>query len=200
MEPKMPTEKAKDVVKSLADKEGLKKIKKAANDLGLALVYWEPERLARFAAGNLTIAALENISKEKLYEMADVGYRLLTQGKLEDAKKIFSGLAVMDPYDSYFQMVLGSIFQRSNELVRAEQHYTRVLEIDSSLVTAYANRGESRVGLGKMKEAIEDFSKAILLDPQNKDPAAMRARVMLVAINNQIQQINATQRTGQKQR
>lgn len=196
----MPVKKAKEVAKPLVDKDGLQKIEKSAKDLGLALVYWEPERLARFAAGNLTIAALENISKEKLYGMADVGYRLLAQGKLEDAKKIFSGLAVMDPYDSYFQIVLGSIFQRSNDLARAEQHYTRALEIDVSLITAYANRGETRVGLGKMKEAIEDFSKAIVLDPESADPAAMRARVMLVAISNQIQLLSAASKTGQKQK
>lgn len=167
------------------------KLEAAAKKLGMKLLNWEPERLANFIGGNLTIAQLENISKEKLYDMASVAYRLMTQGRLEDAEKIFAGLSVMDPYDAYFQLVLGSIAQRKGIPEVAEKHYTRSLEIDQNNPATYANRGEVRLLLKKFPEAISDFSEAVSRDKEGADPASMRARVMLVAISNKVQDVKS---------
>jgi tetratricopeptide (TPR) repeat protein len=167
----------------------LAKLKAAAEKKGMKLLTWEPERLAHFMGGNLTIAGLQNISKKELYDMASVAYRLMTQGRLDDAEKIFAGLTVMDPYDAYFQLVLGSLSQRKGNLPRAEIHYTRSLEIDRNNPATYANRGEVRVLLQNFAGAITDFSTAIKLDTRGDDPAAMRARVMLIAINSKIQDV-----------
>lgn len=46
-------------------------------------------------------------------------------------------------------------------------------------VFVVTNRGEVLLKLQRQKEAIEDFKQAILLDPEHRNPASRRARILL---------------------
>ncbi len=54
----------------------------------------------------MSLAELIGISKNDAYEIAELGYQLLLQGKSEEAIKIFEGLLILNPNDSYIKNLL----------------------------------------------------------------------------------------------
>ncbi|MEP7342285.1 MAG: tetratricopeptide repeat protein [Acidobacteriota bacterium] len=55
------------------------------------------------------------------------------------------------------------------QLDRAIIEFNRAIEIDTNLVTAYANRGLALLRQGKDDEAARDFVQALRLDPSMKE-------------------------------
>lgn len=154
------------------------------------LIY-PPDRMAAFVKGHITLGELEGITKQEQYKMAERGYGLLESGKLEDAKAVFEGLLVLDPYDAYFHLVRGSIRQREGELEGAEAAYSRSIEVNPFNASAFANRGEVRVLQGQLVEGAEDLIKATELDPEGEQPATQRARTTLAALQAKIAELQA---------
>jgi tetratricopeptide (TPR) repeat protein len=182
---KTPTstiDRSKGAGRKLTDDE----IKKAAAQ-GKKIVGYSPTELEVFLAGNRTLAEIEGITKDEQYRMAEVGYRFLTEGKLEKGKQVFFGLVALDPYDAYFLTCLASAHQQLKDTREAERLYSRALEINPFQTTARAHRGEIRAMDGRLKEAIDDLTQAIKDDPEGKDPAVKRAAVLLRAIQVQLQ-------------
>ncbi|MES2504525.1 MAG: hypothetical protein V4534_06570 [Myxococcota bacterium] len=66
----------------------------------------------------MSIAELIGISKEEAYEMAEIGYRLLLQGKSAEAATIFEGLLVLNPDDNYLQNLLNRAKNYDEDLAR----------------------------------------------------------------------------------
>jgi Flp pilus assembly protein TadD len=152
---------------------------------------WDPARVIQFIHGHITLGELQEISKEEQYKIAEVGYRFFTEGKLDNARKVFEGLIALDPRDAYFNTVLGSIAQQKGELERAEQLYTRALQINPFSAVAYANRGEVRLLRGNLLEAAKDLKRALEEDPQAREKATQRAKFTIKAV---LTQIEATQK------
>lgn len=150
-------------------------------------VAWDPKRLRLFITGVITLGELEGISKDEQYEMAALGHRNLQAGKLEAARKVFEGLATLDPRDAYFHLVLGSIAQRQERLDDAQKAYSRSLELDPTAVHAYANRGEVRMLQGDMVEGTKDLLAALKLDPEAKEEATRRARATISVVMQQLE-------------
>lgn len=146
------------------------------------IVAFDRQRLESFVMGYITMGEMEGIGKEVQYEMAQKGYRVLSEGKLNLAKDIFRGLLALDPYDSYFHTAYGATLQREGKYADAENAYSLALKFNPYNTTALANRGESRFQLGKVLEAAQDIKEAVRLDPNGKDPATLRARVLSMAI------------------
>src|SRR5690606_12855144 len=53
---------------------------------------WDKSALERFVKGEITLAELEGVDAESQNKLVHLGYRLLTSGKLEDARLLFEGL------------------------------------------------------------------------------------------------------------
>jgi tetratricopeptide (TPR) repeat protein len=184
----VPTKTAKSPGASDAEKKRkLELIQQAAKKNNMVVLNWRPQDLAGFAQGRLTLAQLQGVTQHQLNDMAEVGYSLLSQGKLDDARTMFLGLATLNPYDAYYPLALGSIEQRANNLKAAEDHYTRAIGINASIAVAYVNRGEIRIMLGRLGDAIGDFIRAVALSAdQPNDPAALRARATLTVLQEQL--------------
>lgn len=148
---------------------------------------WDPARVAQFLLGHITLGELQDISKEEQYKIAEIGYRFLTEGKLDNAKKILDGLIALDPRDAYFNTLLGSIAQQRGELETAERHYSKALQINPFSAVAYANRGEVRLLRGDLVEAAKDLKRAIEEDPQAREKATQRAKFTIKAVLAQIE-------------
>lgn len=73
-----------------------------------------------FLTGDLTLAQIEGPTAEDLYQVADLGYDLAAEGKLEDARGIPEGLYCYNPFDAYFHAALGSM-----EMARGQETGTR---------------------------------------------------------------------------
>jgi tetratricopeptide (TPR) repeat protein len=151
-------------------------------------VAYDRNLLNEFVLGNITLGELEGIGKDVQYQIAERGYKLLNAGKLKDAEKIFKGLITLDPFDSYFHTVLGSIHQRQDMKDDAIEEYSRALKVNPFNPTALANRGEIYFQQGRVLEATQDFQAAIENDPECKEPATLRCRVLSMALAKTIEE------------
>ncbi|MBK6686543.1 MAG: tetratricopeptide repeat protein [Deltaproteobacteria bacterium] len=149
-------------------------------------VGWDPRMVRRFLSGQITLGQLEEISKDEQYQMAKSGHRLLRQGKLDKAEKIFRGLLSLDPRDAYFHLALGSCAQRRGDAVAAEASYTASLKINPYSAHALANRGEVRLLLGRLVEGAQDLVGALEQDPELKLPPSRRAQATLRMLQAQL--------------
>jgi Flp pilus assembly protein TadD len=114
------------------------------------------------------------------------GHNFVRQGRLQDATKIFEGLAVIDTQNPYIQGILGSIYQKQEKYPLALIRYNRALALYPNDVQALANRGEIQLKLGNFEKAAEDLKRAIELDPGKKHPAANRARLLVAIVKEAI--------------
>lgn len=146
-----------------------------------------PELAERLARGEITLADLIGMNKEKQYEIANVGYQLMNRGKLEEARAIYRGLVAADPFDSVFHCHLGAVHFRLGEIEAAIKEFSSALQFNHSNVDALAGRGEAFLSRGQLAEAISDLRAAVELDPQGERPATLRARALLLTLREAAQ-------------
>ncbi len=159
------------------------------------------ESIKGFLTGDLTLAQLEGLGAEDLYGIADMGYDLLEEGKVDDAQKIFEGLNVYNPFDPYFHSVLGSIYQRQGKAEDALRHYESAVELYPEDINSWTNAGElmleksSELIDGENKEAAETLfqeaihclQQAIELDPEGENASSLRARALIGVVAGTIE-------------
>lgn len=137
------------------------------------------------------------ITTRKMAALLVTGHRMYTQGRLNQARKIFEGLAVLDNASHYVQGILGSIYQKQKQYDLALLRYNNAIALFPNDVNSLTNRGEILVQFGRFQEASEDFKKAMQLDPERKNPAANRARLLVslaqeaIALTKQNRQPNS---------
>lgn len=141
------------------------------------------ERLAIAASGKATIAEAAGINKKQLYEIAEKGYLLFSQGKLEDARRIYEGLVAADPFDSVFHCHLGAVLWRSGDTERAFEEYDAAVRFNIANVDALAGRGELLIARGEIEKGFVDLSRALENDPKCLRPSAQRARALLFSMS-----------------
>lgn len=114
-----------------------------------------------------------------LLQLASVFY---AEGKLDQARVTLEGIASVDPDNRYVHSALGALLTRKGENEAALTSLNRGLQLNPDDIAAYVNRGEVLFRLGKVEDSARDFKKALELDPQKKNPAANRARLILVGL------------------
>jgi Flp pilus assembly protein TadD len=134
-----------------------------------------PERVEQWLKGEMTLAQLEGLDEDTVYEMADMGYSLFEAGRLGDAQALFEGLEVYNPCDPYFHQMLGAIYQRQNQAELARSQYETALQIEPDNIETLTNLGEVMIELGKPVEAAPHLQKAVELDDGAGNPSALRA-------------------------
>ena len=139
---------------------------------------FSPDRVEKFIMGELTLGQLYGITIEEAYSMAELGYTFMEQGRLNEAQTVFQGLVISNPYDAYFHTVLGSIYQRQENLDGAIEEYSIAIGLDPANKDAFVNRGELLIRRGNFQQAAADFKNALELDPDGTSPSANRARAL----------------------
>lgn len=159
------------------------------------------EAVGAFMLGDITLAQLEGISADEIYAIADLGYDLFEEGKLEDAQKIFEGLNSYNPMDAYFHNVLGSISQKKQEWEQAVGYFNAASQLYSEDVSTWTNlgeclfqwaaalseTGESERAAQAVESAVTSLGRAIELDPEVKSGSALRARALVSAISGVVE-------------
>jgi tetratricopeptide (TPR) repeat protein len=133
------------------------------------------------------------LSSPELLERAMEGFRLYEEGDYPEARLIFEELAQQDPLEAYYRTALGAILLAEDELDAALEAFDEALKLNPKDSAALVNRGEVHLRLGNILEAAQDFARAVDLDPENKDPLTMRARLLAAAA---IETIEAAQRSA----
>lgn len=139
---------------------------------------FSPDRVEKFIMGELTLGQLYGISIEEAYSVAELGYTFMEQGRLNEAQTVFQGLVISNPYDAYFHTVLGSIYQKQENVDGAVEEYSIAIGLDPANMEAFVNRGELLIRKGNFQQAAADFKNALDLDPDGHSPSANRARAL----------------------
>lgn len=139
------------------------------------------ENFKKFLFGKITWAQLEGMTMEQAYAIAEFGYTMYQQGRYKDARTLFEGLVIGNPYDPYFHAMLGAIFTKLDMHEEAAQEFSIAIELDPEDINSYVNRGELLLQHGEFEYAMEDLKAAIDLDPDGKNPASLRARALAAA-------------------
>lgn len=129
----------------------------------------------------------------ELLERAMEGFELYEQGDYESARLVFEELSEKDPAEAYYRTALGAIFLAEDELEAALENFNLALTLNAKDSAALVNRGEVHLRLGNIVEAAQDFARAVDLDPENKDPLTMRARLLAAAA---LETVEAAQRSA----
>lgn len=154
------------------------------------------DSIAGVVAGDLTLAELEGVDAEELYQYADLGYDAYEQGRYDEAATVFAGLTAYDPTDAYFSAMRGAIAQKQGAFVDAVDHYRAALQVEPENLYAWANLGEALLHIAgeqriagnedaastTMTHAAEALQKAIELDADGSDVAGLRARLLVQAV------------------
>ena len=153
------------------------------------------ENLKKFIMGDITWAQLQGMTVDEAYNIAEYGYSLYQEARYHDSRVIFEGLIICNPYDAYFHSMLGAVYQQLDMKEEAVQEYTTAIDLDDESLHAYVNRGELLLQNGEFDRALDDLKRAIELDPDNSDPASVRARALAMATANAIKEL---QKVAQK--
>jgi Flp pilus assembly protein TadD len=148
-----------------------------------------PEEIATGAQplpGGARVALSEvfGLSKKDLDSLEVLGFLLFEQGREKDAETIFSGLAALDSRRHTGFAGMGALALVEQKIGDAVKWLRDAVERNPNDPTVRANLGEALLKEGKFEEAAAEFEKALLLDPEGKDPGANRARAILSGMAN----------------
>jgi Flp pilus assembly protein TadD len=94
------------------------------------------------------------------------GERLLAEGKVGEAKRVFEQAVAGDPDDPRAWLDLGLTHEAMGDFASAEKAYRRATEIDGNFAEAFNNLGVLLREGGKLPEATTMLERAVALDPQ----------------------------------
>jgi Flp pilus assembly protein TadD len=147
------------------------------------------QKLEQFGKGELRFTQIFNFDPDQIASLLICGHNFFSEGRLEEAKRIFEGLAVLDPNNPYINNILGAIYQGLEQYDIAVLRFTRALELFPQDIVSLTNRAEIYLNQGKFLEASEDLRKAIALDPERKNPSANRARLLAALTTESLEEV-----------
>jgi len=159
---------------------------------------YSPERLEKYARGEIKLRDLHAISGPEMIYIAEMGYNLFQQGRYKDAKIIYDGLVALDPSIWYFHAALGAIQLEAKEAGLADEefsldaalkHLNQALELNPKDIASCVNRAEVYLYQAKILDAVNDLKAAVEMDPEGTNEQGLRARrlaqEMLAAIERE---------------
>jgi len=132
----------------------------------------------RWAKGEATLMELKGYSAEELYFIAQHGYTLFLNGKIQDAQTVFEGLVAIDPRSDYYYRALGVVYHRRGDAERAIRQFSNALKVSPNSVAAYVNRAEVHISRRDFDAALDDLDKAIRAARSPDEPIARKARAL----------------------
>ncbi|MCI0415217.1 tetratricopeptide repeat protein [bacterium] len=156
----------------------------------------DKQKLERYRKGKLKFMQIFGLSGAQMASVLECGHNFFSEGRLEEARKIFEGLAVLDPNHPYIHTMLGAVYQRMEQYDTALIRYTLALKLYPHDIYALTNRAEIYLMLGKFPEAAADLKQVLELDSQKKNPAASRARMLSVMAAESLHKVRQQRSTS----
>jgi tetratricopeptide (TPR) repeat protein len=89
----------------------------------------------------------------------------LKEGRWADARAALAEILALDPADPSAHFNMGAVCRNTGDLAAALDHYTQAEAVFNDEGIFYTNRGRTYQQLGRRKEAIADFNRALQLLP-----------------------------------
>ncbi len=144
-------------------------------------------RVRAFLRGELMLADLCELTREEFYILSEQGRRLYQEGLLDESRRLFEALTVLEPGEGYFHSCLGLVQQQQGALDQARRAYDQAIELDETDVSSRCNRAEVLLQLGHLEAASEDLKRIAELDPEGSLDHSQRARGMALALGTLVQ-------------
>jgi len=96
----------------------------------------------------------------------------------EQARELFRTALRHNPAFKEAYYGLGMVYGYQNKYQIAHQYLSKAIKLDATFLTGHKWRGIMNDELGDKEKALDDFSHAIELDPENSDLYVRRARVL----------------------
>jgi tetratricopeptide (TPR) repeat protein len=135
-------------------------------------------KLEQYRKGELKFTQIFELNGTRMAAVLAAGHNFFSEGRLEEARKIFEGLAVIDPAFPYIQTMLGAIYQKSEKYDLAIARYSMALKLHPNDIHALTNRAETYLMVGKFPEAAEDLKRVLNIDSTQTNPVSKRARML----------------------
>ncbi len=110
--------------------------------------------------------AVEMVSRPAASPDVLRGERLLVEGKVGEAKRVFQQALADDPNDPRAWLDLGLAHEAAGSWTSAEKAYRRAIENDRNFAEAFNNLGVLLREGGNLAEATTTLERAVALDPQ----------------------------------
>ena len=146
----------------------------------------DKEKLTELTDGRSKLMDALGANAKQQAALLQIGHQFFEHGKFNEARKIFSGLAILDGNNPYVYGMLGAIFQKEQRFELALSCYNRSLNLFPQDIDSLVNRGEILLKLGRFAEAARDLKQSIELDGAQKHPAANRARLLVLLVQDAI--------------
>ena len=111
-------------------------------------------------SGEMTLAEILQHSDEKLMAIADKGLRLFKLGKLDQARKLLSGLPMLDPYVPYFHLLLAGVHEKMKNFDDALAEYGDTIALCESMTPPGNLLSFALVSRAKLLTRLTDWSAA----------------------------------------
>jgi len=135
--------------------------------------------VAKWARGDVTLQEAKGYTAEELHAVAQQGYTLFLNGKIQDAQVVFEGLVAIDPRNDYYYRALGVIFHKLGDAERAIKQFSYAIQVNPKSAAAWVNRAEVHLSLGKSADAGNDLRKALEVVTPREPQLARKARALL---------------------
>jgi tetratricopeptide (TPR) repeat protein len=76
---------------------------------------------------------------------------------------------------------IGNAYFAKGAAVFAEQFYTKALESDSGMASAYLNRANARIRTGALREAVDDYGQYLVLEPSSPKRPSIEKVIALIS-------------------
>ena len=106
--------------------------------------------------------------------------RLISANQLDEARQVLDDVLRQDPNSATAQYVLGTLLEKRQDLHGAETAYRAALTRDARLAKAHDRLGFVLGLQGSTADAIEEFQRAVALDPRTGRRAISPRRHALV--------------------
>ena len=138
------------------------------------VVPWIERFLAQFPASPLADQLRQSLDKAKLWTRAAGA---LKGGRWNEAGEALTQILAIDPDDASAHFNLAAVCHQSADAAGALDHFNRSERVFNDEGIFYMNRGRTHQQLGRRKEAVLDFKRALQLIPGDEAALARLAQL-----------------------
>ncbi len=154
--------------------------------------------LSDVVEGKITLQEISGMKDSDIDAIIAVGVLMYQQGRRVEAEDLFRGAVLLNKKNALAHSALGTVLTAEAKYDEALIELSEAIKLDPTDISAYVNRGEIYLKQADFKSASEDLKKAVELDPKQNDPAANRARAIIVGINELIKELQNQIDQGQE--
>lgn len=113
------------------------------------------EAFKKMVGGGLTtMREVKGISNKQMNAMYAVGFNLFNAGRLEDAKKVFNGLLILDHLERKYWFAMGAVLQQLKDFNEALKCYQVAAFLDIKIAKTQYQIAECHLALGDKENAL----------------------------------------------